>query len=418
MQLLFTIKAMKLRYLVHQITFQSVELSAISTKVQRNIRVSMKTDRECSDAHQSHTLHKADQELRLIVATPLGLNGRGGIDRLNDSIFENLDSRPELHVAAKRLVTRGQRDLVTAQFVFAYAIVKFLCLALLRRVDMLHIHLSIWGSSYRKTTLGAIARLLGIPYVVHLHGSGFDEFWTAAPSPLAKAIDRLFAESEQIIVLGQYWARAITDRLPQTKNKITVLPNATKLSSEVQLPAPDSRVRITCLGQLGERKGTPQLIEALQKLALRQDWTATIAGDGKVEESRARISELGLSNRVCIPGWLSSKEADNLLCRTDILVLPSFAENLPMVILEAFAHGIPVVSTPVGAIPEVIDTGRNGLLVPIGDVSSLTKAIERLLENRELRLELGCAALQDYINLYKIDTYVTTLSRIWRSVLM
>jgi glycosyltransferase involved in cell wall biosynthesis len=356
-----------------------------------------------------NSLHK----LRVIIATPLGLNGRGGIDRMNDNIFENLDSRSELNVTVRRLVTRGQRGLFAAQFVFAYALLKLLFAALLRKVDVLHIHLSNWGSSYRKTTLGAVARLLGIPYVVHLHGSGFDEFLAAAPSPLAKAVDRLLSESEQIIVLGQYWARAITDRVPQAVNKITVLPNATKLSLKGQLSALNSCVRITCIGELGERKGTPQLLEALLKMAQRQDWTATIAGNGKVEESRARISELKLGARVDIPGWLSSAETDELLCRTDILVLPSFAENLPMVILEAFAHGVPVISTPVGAIPEVVDTGRNGLLVPVGDVSGLATAIENLIGKPELRVQFGNAARQDHAKKYEIGAYVSALVEIW-----
>jgi len=363
---------------------------------------------------RDNSLLKIKKQLRVIVATPLGPNGRGGIDRMNDNIFENVDSRPELNITVKRLVTRGQRGLFAAQFVFAHALLSLFFATQLRKVDVLHIHLSDWGSSYRKTILGATARLLGIPYVVHFHGVGFDQFLAAAPYPLVKALDRLFSESEQIIVLGRYWARAITDRVPQAHDKISVLPNATKLGFEPQISALDSRVRITCLGELGERKGTPQLIEALLEIAQRQDWTATIAGNGKVEESRARVSALGLSGRVLIPGWLSSAEIDELLCRTDILVLPSFAENLPMVILEAFAHGVPVISTPVGAIPEVIDSGRNGFLVPVGDVSSLATAIEKLIEDPELRVRLGWAARQDHAEKYEIGTYVSKLGEIWR----
>ncbi len=121
---------------------------------------------------------------------------------------------------------------------------------------------------------------------------------------------------------------------------------------------------------------------------------------------------------VDVPGWLNSAAADNLLRRTDILVLPSFAENLPMVILEAFAHGVPVVSTPVGAIAEVIDDGRNGLLVPAGDVAALAGALKKLLDNPELRRSLGQAARRDHAERYEIGPYVTQLAGIWQRLII
>ncbi len=197
-----------------------------------------------------------------------------------------------------------------------------------------------------KDRIGCVARFLRIPYVVHLHGAVFNEFWSAASPRLARAINRLFEQSEQIIVLGRYWAGVVGDRLPNVVHKISVIPNATPPSLLDQIPAKDGRVRISCLGQLGPRKGTPQLIEAFGRLVGRSDWTATIAGNGKVEESRAEVRSLGIDDRVDIPGWLNSTATNNLLCRTDILVLPSFSENLPMVILEAFAHGVPVCQLP------------------------------------------------------------------------
>jgi glycosyltransferase involved in cell wall biosynthesis len=352
--------------------------------------------------------------LRVTIATPLGLHGRGGIDRLNDMIFEAIAGRPELNICTDRLVTRGQRGFFAAQFVFAYALIRLWVASLRGGVDVLHIHLSDKGSCYRKTVLGAVARLLRIPYVVHLHGAVFNEFWSAASPRLARAINRLFEQSEHIIVLGRHWAGVVGGRLPNVVHKISVIPNATPPSLLDQIPAKDGRVRITCLGELGQRKGTPQLIEALGRLADRSDWTAIIAGNGKVEESRAAVQRLGIDDRVDIPGWLDSTATNDLLCRTDILALPSFSENLPMVILEAFAHEIPVVSTPVGAIPEVVEHGRNGLLVPAGDVPALADALQRLIENHEMRRNFGQAARRDHAERFEMGAYITQLVAIWR----
>src|SRR5262249_43088096 len=158
--------------------------------------------------------------------------------------------------------------------------------------------------------------------------------------------NRLFERSEHIVVLGRHWAEVVCGRLPYVAHKITVLPNVTPPSHHGHVPDRDGRVRITFLGELGRRKGTPQLIDALDLLVNCPDWIATIAGNGDVEESRMRVSSLAIGTRVSIPGWLDATGTNELLCRTDILVLPSFAEGLPMVILEAFAHAIPVVATP------------------------------------------------------------------------
>lgn len=357
------------------------------------------------------------KSIRVLVATPYGDDGPGGIDRLNDLIFKTVRGQTTSNVTVDRLVTRGKKGLFAAQFVFAYALTRFVIKALIGNFDLLHIHLSIRGSSYRKTVLGLAARLLKVPYIVHLHGCGFDEYWSETNGYLAHQIKLLFKHSARCIVLGSYWSRAIAGRVPEIADRISVLPNATSPSRLGQEAAPGDRIQITFLGQLGRRKGTPQLIDALAQLADRNDWSATIAGDGDVDESRIQVQKYGIADNVEIPGWLGSSDTERLLRRSDILVLPSFSENLPMVILEAFAHGVAVISTPVGAVPEVIDHERNGLLVPVGDVAALSTAMERLISDRDLRKRLGSAARSDHAKRYEIGPYVTRLVAVWHQTL-
>src|SRR5262245_49440971 len=121
-------------------------------------------------------MEERPKTVRVMVATPLGHDGRGGIDRLNDLIFEEISARRDLRVQLVRLTTRGKRSLFTAQFVFAFALIRLALAGLWRPVDVLHIHVSDKGSSYRKVIVGRVAEALGIPYVVHLHGSIFAEF--------------------------------------------------------------------------------------------------------------------------------------------------------------------------------------------------------------------------------------------------
>ena len=313
-----------------------------------------------------------------------------------------------------RLVTRGQGSLVAAHFVFAAALFRILFARVTGKIDVLHIHLSDRGSCYRKVLLGYAAQLLSVPYVIHLHGAIFLEYWSSAPIWIARSVDHLFRHSRRIIVLGQYWAQGISDRLPNVKGKILVLPNATPSMNSQHLASVDGRIRITFLGQLSKRKGSPELIAALQSLAYRLDWVATLAGDGTVEESRATVRSATMESRIKIPGWLDESETANLLDQTDILVLPSRAENLPMAILEGFARGIAVIATPVGAIPEVIKHGRNGLIVPAGDVPALAEALALLISDAELRRRLGDAARKDHTARYEMTSYVSHLIGEWR----
>jgi glycosyltransferase involved in cell wall biosynthesis len=353
--------------------------------------------------------------LRLMVATTFGQHGPGGIDRLTDLIIDTIDQRGDLGVKAVRLVTRGQKNIYWALVVFAQALVRFGIAASRGEVDLIHLQLAWRGSAYRKLIIAAVARYFGVPYIVYLHAGQFDQFWSTRGTYLRRRINRLFVDSAAIIVLGDYGARVILNRLPTLQHKITILPNASTSPSQLNPGRSESeRIRISFLGRLEPEKGVPQLVDALGKLACRADWTATLAGSGALQQTRDQAQRLGIADRVDFPGWLDPPETAALLQQTDILALPSFIETLPMAIIEAFAYGIPVVATPVGAIPEVVAHGRNGLLVPVGHVEALANALSQLLDNGALRRSLGDAARRDHAERYEINTYITRLVSIWQ----
>lgn len=354
------------------------------------------------------------QVLRVLLATPFGAQGRGGIDRLVDLIVNGLDRNEELATRAVRLVTRGEGGLPKGSFVFAAALARLWRAARENQADLLHINLASSGSTYRKLILAALAHRLGMPYVVHLHSGRFDRFWADSRPEIARAINGLFANSNAIIVLGESWKKIVCDRVPQARDKINVLANATLPSGCERAPASDGRARITFLGKIGPNKGTRELLQALATMSDRSDWVATICGNGAVEEARMFANTLGIGDRTRFPGWLGVQETAAQLRETDIFVLPSFSEGLPMSILEAFAWGIPVVATPVGSIPEVVEHNSNGLIVPAGDVEALAQGIQRLVQDPELREALGKAARQDHAVRFNIQNYVPRLATIWR----
>ena len=150
-----------------------------------------------------------------------------------------------------------------------------------------------------------------------------------------------------------------------------------------QVPAvalPD-KPRLVCVGRLCEQKGQLLLLEAARRLALDgEEFELVLAGDGEMRaEIEHRITEYGLDNRARITGWISSAQVRDEILRARGMVLPSFAEGLPVVIMEALALRRPVISTFVAGIPELVLPGENGWLVPAGDVEALAAAIRKLL---------------------------------------
>src|SRR5690606_6479369 len=115
----------------------------------------------------------------------------------------------------------------------------------------------------------------------------------------------------------------------------------------------------------------------------------TAAGDGEIAEVAARAQQLGLANRIEIPGWIDETAKNTLLSRADVFVLPSHAEGLPMSLLEAMASELPVVCSSVGGIPVAVTDGVEGAIVPPGDVDALAEVLDRLLTSPVLRTELG-----------------------------
>jgi glycosyltransferase involved in cell wall biosynthesis len=261
--------------------------------------------------------------------------------------------------------------------------------------------------------LAKLLRLLGIPYVVQVHGANFNNFWKGTPQSIHRSIARFFENSGCVILLGEQIAADFIDENPRLAPLIRVIYNASRPVPSSVRRQPEN-VRILFLGRIGTRKGVPQLIEALQMLDDLPGWDALIAGDGGVKESLTAVAARKLQHRVSVCGWLDQSAVEEALSGSSILALPSFEEALPMAIVEAFAHGLAVVATPVGAIAEIVKHRETGLLVEPGDVTGLALALTELLSDPELLQRLGRQARAFHAMHLDIDRQSSELVAIWK----
>ncbi len=150
-----------------------------------------------------------------------------------------------------------------------------------------------------------------------------------------------------------------------------------------------SAPRLVCVARLSEQKGHMLLVEAAAALqAQGVPFEITLIGDGPLRQAlQARVRAAGLAERIRFAGWMSGDEVRRTIQASRAMVLPSFAEGLPVVLMEALALGRPVVTTAIAGTPELVEPGLTGWLVPAGSVEALVPALRDALEAPPARLE-------------------------------
>lgn len=259
-------------------------------------------------------------------------------------------------------------------------------LACLRRYDLVHIHTSELPSVRRKYIFFKIAKWAGKKIVVHLHiGDQLDD---KGRNPLYR---ELFRGADAIIVLSES-IRVKLETMFGIQGKVYAIQNP--CPDILPSPYTDAGREILYAGMLNRNKGYADLIRAFARVAARYpDWKLTIAGAGELGKARRLVADLGLTARVSFPGWVRGEEKDRLFRRASVFCLPSHQEGFPMAVLDAWAYGLPVVSTPVGGLRDRLADGENVLFFTPGDVAGLADRLERSLSDGACRARLSEASL-------------------------
>jgi glycosyltransferase involved in cell wall biosynthesis len=279
------------------------------------------------------------------------------------------------------------------------------------RADIVHVHLGADASLIRKLPIVWFAAKMKKPVILHFHVASTESLFVRTSS---WALSALRSRAALVIALSSSWKTEFEQRWPEIPTSI--LPNPVSCSAN---GATKKHGTILFLGKLETRKGYTLLLEALPAI-LREFPTAQLwmAGHGGIEKGRVLARKLGVDSSVRFLGWVSGSEKQRVLEEAEILCLPSFAEGVPMAVLEGMAHALPVVATPVGGIPDVIANGRNGVLIPVGHSAAISDAITALLRDPQERRRLGECAQETVRNLCSLERVAAMLSslylKIWR----
>jgi len=352
---------------------------------------------------------------KVLLITPGGRNAPGGIARMADYCVRYWPEKSPFEFRVIDSYGPGSKLLMPFFALRAFLVTAMLLLA--RRGHLMHVNLSERLSLWRKGAFIMLGNWFGIPVIIHLHGAEFAEYVRAGGDRRKQFARALLGRAHKLIVLGSYWRTFLTGELGVDAEKIVVLCNAVPDMGTRKSRNEGEECRILFLGVLGERKGVPTLLQALAQPVMKSlRWRMIVAGNGVAENYKTMAKELGIAERVEFPGLLAEPQARAALEKTDIFVLPSRQEGLPMAILEAMSYGCAVVATPVGSIPDAVIHEKTGLLVPVDGTAQLALALSRLISDASCCAQLGAQARRVFEEKFSIAAYNNALERVYMEV--
>jgi glycosyltransferase involved in cell wall biosynthesis len=298
--------------------------------------------------------------------------------------------------------------------VFSAALVRLLNTMLRRNVGLVHVHSASRGSFWRKSIACVCARAFGIPYVFQIHSGEFPTFYHHECGNVAKWwIRNTLNNASVVICLTEYWQRQIATIA--TNARTSVIGNPVEVPPTLR-NARDSVRNVLFLGRLRQKKGVFDLVQSIP-IVDRPNVKFILAGDEDADGVMAMAKDLGIAGQVDLPGWVDGEKKNTVIAEADMFVLPSYFEGFPVGILEAMANGIPIVTTPVGGIADVVVDRQHALLVPPGDVAALADAIRTLVDNQEMRIALRVAAYHRVAENYSVPVIVSRYLALYSSVM-
>lgn len=301
---------------------------------------------------------------------------------------------------------------------FAGGYSRLLAKMIADKPDVLHIHMSHSGSFSRKYLVHKLCKFFNVADIIHLHSSGFVQFYAGA-SPEKKAqITELLTDCNAVVALGDEWGQRIKKIAP--KATVVVMNNTVAVPDEVSAQECDA-VEFLYLGVLVRRKGVIDLLKAVQRLKdegffEKHKAVFNLGGTGECEiELKAFVNEHGMEGIVNFLGWVAGEGKKEQLKKNQVFVLPSYNEGLPIAILEAISYGMPVISTNVGSVAEAVRP-ENGYLYQPGDIDALYGAIKDILLHDEKRISMAKASRKLAEDVFDDKKYFARLKSLYQEV--
>lgn len=290
----------------------------------------------------------------------------------------------------------------------------FLAYTFNKNIEIVHIHGAANASFYRCRMFIRQAKRYNKKVILHEHAADFREFY-AGTKDKKEIVDTLNS-CDRLIVLSQSWKEYFTS-IGVDEKKIAVLNNIVSPPVIKTSQRNDNKLHLLFLGEISKRKGGYDLLNAIVqnrdyfkgKLSLRMGGNVV---DGDIKKF---ITDNALEDIVSYEGWIAGEHKIECLNWAAVYILPSYNEGLPIAILEAMSYSHPIISTPVGGIPEIIHNNKNGILIEPGNTSEIANAIKYYIVNCSEIKKQGNEAYKVVQNFFP-EKVMTDLMKIYQSI--
>lgn len=314
-------------------------------------------------------------------------------DMLKSNIVKEFDIL-QLNTARNQLI---KKSLAKNYLLFQRNISKLVQIIIIEKPQIVHIHTSSYLAFWEKSVFLIISKFFFKKTIIHIHGAEFDKFYKNSNFIEKFIIKMVLNISDKVIVLSIRWKYFFLQIIDN--EKISVIQNGIDCSKLVLFEnhlrnEEFKRINILFLGNLVQRKGVYDILKSIPiVLSGYKNVQFIFAGSeersGEIDELKKETVRQNIDSYVTFKSNFSEQDRTKLLIMSDVFVLPSYAEGLPISLLEAMAAGLPIISTSVGGIPEVITEGENGFLINPGDYMELANKIQELIEDPEIKKKMG-----------------------------
>lgn len=301
-------------------------------------------------------------------------NGKGGVASV---LMEYSNIFPD----AIFVSTTVTSNIFLKLFYSLVSTIKCFYLPLLYPHAIYHIHGSSYNSFERKYIYFKILKFFNVKLIYHIHGAEFHIFYKNSSVRKRKKIQDFINNVDGLICLSSFWENFFTKNF--RPKRVKVIPNIVPDPILISKTSND-KFQFLFLGHISERKGIWLLLEVIEELKniLNDKVVFKIGGNGEVEKLNQIIKKKEINKIAEYIGWVSNEEKIKFLSNSDAYILPSYNEGLPISILEAMSYGLPIVSTKVGGIPEIVKNNVNGFLIEPGNKVELKKALLNVVKDQ------------------------------------
>lgn len=292
---------------------------------------------------------------------------------------------------------------------------KWIVWIITKRSALVHFNIAVDKNGLlRDSPLILIAKIFRKRLILHLHGGEY-LLHKKVPKWMNVILNLIFSGNDPIIVLSTKEAEII--RRKYKCNKVYVLPNCIDLKEAKTFKRGKNNgiLKILFMGRISENKGIEYIYEALQNLKNeRYLFEFYLAGKGPDETEYVKKFRNILGDSFIFKGIVAGDQKSDLLRNCNVFLLPSFFEGLPVALLETMAFGLVPITTPVGSIKNLIDDGKNGIIVNVKSVKEIENAIKRLINDTNCRQVLSDNAREHIFLNYDPEQYISNLNKIYR----